>query len=194
MRPRLAACILITLANTRRWLGRETNCIPRWGRSECNYMTSHNSFSSSWPVAPLCTPFLHDRHRQSCLPWTISLVRTQRAREEHNRANLVYSCKRSMRLRRTRGDPFPRTFSYVCAHVRAMTCGRRAHILQCSLRRFPELSNVLLGALQLALRQQIVEILTEVSVVLSAPRAPSYLLLQHFCVPYLIFKRVLHTK
>lgn len=130
MRPRLAACILITLANTCRWLGRETNCIPRWGRSVCNYTTPHNSVPSSWPMVPLYTPSLHDQNRQDCVlswSWTISLFRTQRTREDQNCANLIYSCKRSTRLRRTRGDPFPssdilRTFSYI--YVCARTCAR----------------------------------------------------------------------
>lgn len=123
MRPRLAACILITLANTRRWLGRETNCIPRRSRSECNYMTSHNSVFSSCLLAPLYLVLAPTRRKDQ------SPFRTQR-REAH-------TCKSRLRKRsrRTRGNPFLRGDI-----LPSFSCRRRAHILQCS---FPELSNVL---------------------------------------------------
>lgn len=127
MQPRLATCILITLANTSR---RETNCIPRRGRSERNYMTSHNSVSSSRSAARHC-PSFHDTH--NCRPKHIDSL-TQR----HVQISSLLSFKRSD-PRRTCGDPFPRrdilpTFFYLCMYVCVnKTWASCPHSLQCSL-------------------------------------------------------------
>lgn len=98
------------------------------------------------------------------------------AREEETSARaksrLVQTTSRSRRTRTVplfRVGNIPRTFLYPRTFARGQRRrGRRAHVLQCSPRSVP-----LSGALQPALRRQIVEILTGISVVLS-PRTPAF--------------------
>jgi len=124
-------------------LGRETNCIPRRDQSACNYTMSHNSD---------LLPSRDSIVRRPCMTDTLSSMKgtnpsrifpiCTRRNERTCRFRFVQTTSR-YRLRRMRGAPFPRRDILQSFCTYAERRGRRAHVLQCSLRRSPEFSDAL---------------------------------------------------
>lgn len=158
---------------------RETNCIPLRDRSACNYATSHNlgllprgSIVSVALYSPSLRRPTPTRCRRS--DFSIFLDRTRLA----NLSLYANDLTLPVRSRGTRGAPFPRRDilrAFSARRTRATQRGRHCpRSPMCSfLSAVLQGSSMLSGALQLAPRRQIIEVLTEVSVILS-PRIADF--------------------
>lgn len=143
MRPRLAACILITFTNTRGWAGRQIAFLDGANRRAIMRRLITQIFLLAAPLSAVLA------RQTGCRRWGTSPPRIFTVRTVKKRAHVQISlCANDLALpmqpRRTRGAPFPRgdILRTFCTYA-VWRRGRRAHVLQCSLRRSPEFSNVL---------------------------------------------------
>lgn len=167
-------------------LGRETNCIPRRGQSACNYATSHNSDLPPPRGSIVHRPCTSDTAviDGAQAPPRICLLAKKRVHVCKSR--FVQTTSRYRRVGRAvllfRVGISCELFVRTCTALHGVgVMPTFSNVLSGVLQGSPTLS----GALQFALRRQIVEILTEISVVLS-PRTPGFLLtsLLHICDIY----------
>lgn len=143
MRPLLAACILITFANTYRWVGRQIAYLGGANRRAIMRRLITQIFLLL--AAPLsivlvrAAPLSSMGHKP---PSNLFAGEETSARVQISlRANDL-----ALPARRTRGAPFPRgdILRTFCTYVRgAARRGRHAHVLQCSLRCSPGFSDAL---------------------------------------------------